>query len=160
MREFYLERVGGDMDRQREIVASAGYQAGDPEAVTARYRIHFRPALRRTEDYEKLMVTMRAAFISQGSEGIIKARAVEDQLMRDTWQSPTYDLIPKLRDLGIPTLVIAGDHDFIPVEVAQRIADALPDAVLVTIEGCGHFSYLECAPRVRTALNEFFAKSR
>ena len=37
---------------QREIVASAAYQAGEPEAVAARYRIHFGPALMRPEDYE------------------------------------------------------------------------------------------------------------
>jgi proline iminopeptidase len=61
-------------------VASAAYQAGDPEAVTARYRIHFKPALQRPEDYERLMTTMRAGFISQGKEGIVKARAVEERL--------------------------------------------------------------------------------
>jgi proline iminopeptidase len=86
LRKAYLERLGADMDRQRKIVASAAYQAGDPEAVTARYRIHFKPALKRAADYEKLMARMKAGFTGQGREGILKARAVEDQLMRDTWQ--------------------------------------------------------------------------
>src|SRR6185369_16564578 len=117
VRKQYLERLGGDMDRQRAIVASAAYQAGDPEAVTARYRIHFKPALKKPEDYEKLMATMKAGFISQGKEGIVKARAIEDQLMRDTWQAASYDLIPTLRNLRIPALVIAGDHDFIPLQI-------------------------------------------
>lgn len=160
LRKAYLEKLGADMDRQRAIVASAAYQAGDPGAVTARYRIHFKPALRRAEDYEKLMATMAAAFISQGSEGIVKARAVEDQLMRDTWQVPGYDLLPKLRSLRVPALVIAGDHDFIPVEVAEHIARALPNAELLTIRDCGHFAYLECAGEVRNALNEFFRRRR
>ena len=60
------------------------------------------------------MATMKAGFTSQGKEGIVKARAVEDRLMRDTWEVDGYDLLPKLRNLSTPTLVIAGDHDFIP----------------------------------------------
>jgi proline iminopeptidase len=159
-RNVYLEQLGADMDRQREILASAAYQAGDPEAVTARYRIHFKLALQRTEDYEKLMARMQTAFISQGREGILKARAVEDQLLRDTWQLPGYDLMPELRNLLIPTLVIASDHDFIPVQVGERVAQALPNAELVTIEDCGHFTFLECPSEVRDALNNFFARHR
>jgi pimeloyl-ACP methyl ester carboxylesterase len=34
--------------------------------------------------------------------------------MNDTWSLPDYDLLPKLKTLSIPTLVIYGDHDFIP----------------------------------------------
>jgi proline iminopeptidase len=160
LRKAYLEKLGIDMDRQREIMASAAYQAGDPEAVAARYRIHFKPALKRPEDYEKLMGTMKAGFIRQGKEGIMKARAVEDQLMRETWQVAGYDLLPKLRGLSIPTLVITGDHDFIPVEVAEHIARAIPNAKLVTISECGHFTFLECADDVRRALNDFFRHTK
>jgi len=54
-RKIYLQKIGADMERQRAIMQSAAYQSGDPEAVSARYRIHFKPALARAEDYEKLM---------------------------------------------------------------------------------------------------------
>ena len=78
-RRVYVQKLGADMDRQREIVASAAYKEGDPEAVAARYRLHFKPALKRPEDYEKLMARMKAAFISQGKEGIVKARRRSDE---------------------------------------------------------------------------------
>jgi len=159
-RKAYLERLGDDAERQREIVAGADYEAGDPQAVAARYRIHFKPALHRPDDYEKLMARMKAGFISQGGQGILKARAVEDQIYRDTWEVPGYDLLPKLRDLEIPALVIAGDHDFIPVEVAEHIAQALPNATLVTLEECGHFAYLERPAAVRHALVDFFRRTQ
>src|SRR4029079_9869488 len=42
LREAQRKALGADMDRQREIIAGAPYQEGDPEAVTARYRIHFK----------------------------------------------------------------------------------------------------------------------
>jgi proline iminopeptidase len=159
-RKAYLQKLGAEMDRQREIVASAAYKEGDPEAVAARYRIHFKPALKRSEDYEKLMATMKAGFISQGKAGIVKARAVEDRLMRDTWQVDGYDLLPKLQTLSIPTLVISGDHDFIPKEIAPHIARAIPNAQLVMLRNCGHFTYLECPGDVRKALNDFFRRTR
>ena len=157
-RKVYLQKVGAEMERQRAIVASAAYQSGDPETVAARYRIHFKPALARVEDYEKLMATMLEAFKSQGSSGIVKARAVEDRLMRDTWNIPGYDLMPKIHSLRVPTLVIAGDHDFFPDEVAGHIAQAIPTARLVTMKDCGHFAFLECPDAVRNTLLDFLKK--
>jgi proline iminopeptidase len=88
----------------------------------------------------------------------VKARAVEDRLMHDTWQVEGYDLLPKLRNLTIPTLVITGDHDFIPVEIAGHIAQAIPHARLVTIGNCGHFAYLEQPTEVSTAFLDFFRR--
>jgi proline iminopeptidase len=160
LRKAYVKKLGDDMDRQKEIMASAAYKKGEPEAVAARYRLHFKPAVTRPDDYERLMATMKAGFTSQGKEGIVKARAVEDRLMRDTWQVDGYDLLPRLRNVSIPTLVISGDHDFIPGEIAVHIAQALPDARLVTLKYCGHFTYLECAGDVRHAFDDFFRPSR
>src|SRR5262245_39214297 len=159
LRAAYAEKLGPDLERQREIMASAPYQGAEPEAVAARYRIHFQRALKRPEDYERLMAAMKAAFIGQGKEGILKARAVEDRLMRETWQRSDYDRPSALSGLRTPTLVITGEEDFIPVQVAANIAGAIPGARLVTLEGCGHFAYLERPGEVRAALERFFAPS-
>lgn len=159
MRKEYARALGSDMDRQRAMVAGPAYQRADPEAVIARYRIHFKRALARPDDYEKLMTRMKAAFVRQGSAGILKARAVEDRLMNGTWDRSDYDLLPKLRTLNVPTLVIYGDHDFIPVEISTHIVSAVPKASLVTLENCGHFSYLECPADVHNVLNDFFRRT-
>jgi proline iminopeptidase len=154
-REVYAQKLGPDLARQREIMAGAPYKEGEPSAVVARYRLHFKPALMRPTDYERLMQIMGAAFASQGKEGIVKARAVEDRLMRDTWEADGYDLLPKLRVLRIPTLVLTGDHDFFPVSVASHIADAIPRAQLVVLTDCGHFAYLECPGDTRKGIDAF-----
>ena len=157
LRQSYVAQLGSDMDQQRAIQAGAAYKRGDPDAVTARYRVHFKHGLRRPADYEKLMTRMAAGFRRQGSAGILKAWAVEERLYRDTWSLPAYDLLPKLASLRIPTLVIVGEQDFIPPAIAREIAQALPDATLAEIPDCGHFAYLECGAAVRTALNGFLA---
>ena len=154
-RKAYVERLGADMDRQRAITATEAYRDGDPETVAARYRIHFKFALARPEDFERLMKTMRAAFVSQGKAGIVKARAVEDRLMHDSWDIADYDLLPRLRTLRVPTLVITGDHELIPPEMAEHIASAMPNATLITLAGCGHFAYLECPREVHDAIDAF-----
>ena len=153
-----LEKMGDDLDRIRAVAATDGYKEGDPEAVAAYYRIHFKAALKRPEHYEQLMARMRPSFTTK--EAILEARQVEDRLMAETWSADGYDLLPKLRSLNIPALVIYGDHDFIPAFVAAHIAEAMPNARLVTMKDCGHFAYLECPGSVREEIDGFFERTR
>ena len=95
------------MELRKAIADTTAYKEGAPDAVVAYYRVHFKPALARSEDYEKLMVRMRARFIKQGKEGILKSRAIEDRLVNETWASPNgFDLHPKLRRLVAPNGVV------------------------------------------------------
>jgi proline iminopeptidase len=160
LRETYVREQGADLDRQREIMAGTAYQEGDPAAVTARYRLHFKKALEDPRDYETLMKRMQAGFIGQGKAGIVKARAVEDRLMENTWARESYDILPELGRLRITTLVLYGDHDFIPGEIARHIAGAMPDARLVILKDCGHFAHLECAEDVRQAVDRFLQRAQ
>jgi proline iminopeptidase len=99
------------------------------------------------------MPRLRASFTK---EGILKARAVEDRLMKDTWSKPEYNLLPELNGLKIPTLVIYSDHDIIPTGTAEHIAQAIPNARMVTLKNCGHFPYLECPDAPREQIDDFF----
>jgi proline iminopeptidase len=154
-RKERLEKLAGDVDRLKAVSATAAYKEGDPDAVAAYYRIHFRLALKRPEDLEKVIASLRASFTQ---EGILKARAIEDQLMNETWSSPEYDLLPKLKSLRIPipTLVIYGDHDIIPAATATHITQAIPNARMVTLKDSGHSSYLEYPAAVRGQVDAFF----
>jgi proline iminopeptidase len=152
LRNEWLEKRPEAMEQRKTIAASAAYQEGDPEAVTAYYRIHFKPALARSEDYDKIIARMRASFTK---EGVLKARAVEDRLMQETWSLPDYDLLAKLKRVNIPTLVITGDHEFIPPATADHISQAIPHARLVTLKDCGHFSYMESPVAVHQEIDTF-----
>ena len=94
LRDAYVRAQGPDLDSQRAIMDGAAYREGEPAAVSARYRLHFKHALKESKDFDTLMERMTAAFISQGKEGIVKARAVEDRLMEDTWSREDYDPCP------------------------------------------------------------------
>lgn len=76
--------------------------------------------------------------------------------MTETWSKPDYNLLPKLKTVTVPALVISGDHEFIPAQSAEHIAQAIPKARLVTLKGCGHFTYLECPVPVHETIDAFF----
>lgn len=143
----------GDIAQLEALASSATYAEGDLATDAAYYRIHFRETLRQPEQRENLTERLRA---NVTPAGILKARAIEERLYHETWVLSDYDLLPKLKQLRIPTLVICGAHDLIPVECSIHIAEALPGARLVALRDCGHFSYLERPDLVRNALAEFF----
>jgi proline iminopeptidase len=135
------------------IAATAAYKEGDPDAVTNYYRLHFTAAFRYTENLNKLMKQMRPSFIQQV---VLRSRAIEDHLYEQTWLVEDYDLFPALQQLDIPTLVIHGDHDFIPAAIASHVAETIPGATFTLLQNCGHFSYIESPDGVRSALATFF----
>lgn len=154
LRQDRRARAPDDIAQLKAMAASdAGYQEGDPEAVAAYYRIHFRAALQRPEHHEKIIQRLRASFTQ---EGIRKSRAIEERLMHETWRLNDYDLLPRLRQLHIPTLVMHGEYDFVPRECAAHVAQSIPGARFAVLKDCGHFSYLECPDDVRKEIDEFF----
>ncbi len=128
------------LDRMAALAASPAFQAGDVESDAAYYRIHFAAALRRPELVDEVVDRLRRGF---SNAGIVAARAIEEHLYDQTWRSADYDLLTRLGQLHVPTLIIHGDGDLIPLELARHVADAIPDARLEVLNDCGHFAYLE-----------------
>lgn len=143
--EFARPRPDRDLETMRGISSSAAYERGDLEAETAYNRHHFRMTVRRPDHLEALVARLQSNLTE---EGVLLARRIGQRLSAETSGSAGYDLFPALRGLEIPTLLLHGEHDFIPVELAERIANALPDGRLSVFRGCGHFTYLEAPERV------------
>ena len=135
-------------------LADPAYRSGDIEADAEYYRIHFANALRRPEQLDQVIRQLRVGFTS---EGIVAARRIEDRLYAQTWSRPDYDLIPDLARVGIPTLLIHGDNDMVPLEVVRDIANAIRGSRLVVLDDCGHFAHLEQPDRVRSTITDFLA---
>jgi proline iminopeptidase len=74
----------------------------------------------------------------------------------DVW--PSFDLRPQLARIAAPTLVLAGDRDFVaPPAAALAIAEAVADAELVVVPGAGHFVFVEAPEAFRDAVLSFLA---
>jgi len=135
--------------RMRAVASTREYLAGDVEAEAQYYRAHFSAALHLPELVDVVVRRLRLDF---APNDIVKARAIEDRLYRQTWDSPDYDLLTDLRQRSARTLLIHGDRDLIPVQCARNIADAIPGAKLVVLKDCGHFAYLERPAEVASAI--------
>ncbi len=129
------------------------YQEGDPKTYADGNRIFFRTTLRRPEHLERLIKNIMQGFTKQG---ILKSRKIAERLMDETCLSNGYSLLPKLKQISIPTLVIHGDYDFVPLACAGHIAEAIPGARFVLLKDTGHFAYIESPDEVRREIVELF----
>ncbi len=77
------------------------------------------------------------------------------------WQSAAataFDVSDRLGEVSIPTLILHGTADrVVPVKNADLLADGIPGAELVTLEGAPHLLFIERADRVTTEIREFLA---
>lgn len=68
------------------------------------------------------------------------------------------DSTSRLPEIDKPTLVVVGDQDAIsPPAEMRSLAEAIPNAQFVEIEGAGHMAPVEQPDAVNTALHEFAA---
>lgn len=99
---------------------------------------------------------------------IERSRAHIDRLRRDersnvdavrAWDpEPPINLLPELHAIRCPTLVFAGEHDFICGPSWNRpIAEAIPGAAYAEIPGVGHFPQYEAPEGFRQAVLDWAA---
>jgi proline iminopeptidase len=150
---FVRNRPVADQEAMDALASTDAFARGDLEAEAAFYRIHFRMTLRRPDLLEALVARLLSNYTA---DGVLLARAIEHRLSDETSRSADWDLFPELRKLDVPTLVLHSEHDFIPVELAARIAQAVPGARLSVLPGCGHFTYLESPELVYEEVASFF----
>lgn len=63
-----------------------------------------------------------------------------------------------LRNVGCPTLVIAGEHDWICGPVWNRaLADAIPGSRFVLVPGAGHLPQYEAPPAFRSVIDDWLS---
>jgi proline iminopeptidase len=151
------ERDAADPDATetlRVLEARPGFAEGDLQAHAAYYRMYFRATLRPPQLLDRLVENLGKGWTAAG---VLQARAIGDQLWGETYASPEYSLPPQLTGLRVPTLLVHGDYDFIPLAGVTHIAEAIPGARLAVLRDCGHFSFIERPVEVHRAIDDFFA---
>ena len=71
---------------------------------------------------------------------------------------PTHDVRDRLANINAPTLVIAGELDAeTPAAYSRILADGLPDAELVVLDGIGHLAVSEAPHTFNRIVRRFLA---
>jgi proline iminopeptidase len=69
-----------------------------------------------------------------------------------------WDLRERLRGLAVPTLVVHGEQEAIPMDLVEEWVTSLPHARLVRVPNAAHFTYAERPELVWPAVERFLAE--
>ena len=139
----FARRTSSEVIRQmRDELEASGLADRDRDAYRKRrFELAVAPYFRDPNDAEDL-----APF------------RVQTQAQEATWGS-LKGVGPQLRDwvqrLSVPTLILHGRHDPIPLEWAEELAATLPNARLVVLEQSGHVAYVEEPERMFSEIRGF-----
>ena len=134
-------------EEMSRVENSPAFLQGDPQAREKQLRLLFSVFVHATRDVELLSLRMTPT----ASQNYSKINPI---FTKGTLLQP-YDLTEKLKELKIPTLIIHGEADPIPLSSAEQIHQAIPNSQLVLIKACGHFPYVEQPQSFFNTLNEF-----
>jgi len=99
------------------------------------------------------------SLIELGREALEEAGP--DVLLGDFRACDSFDVMDRLGEIEIPVLVVCGTADALtPVKYARFLAEHIPDAWLVTVEGAGHMVMLERPREVGQAVRQFVTVDR
>ena len=114
-----------------------------------------------------LDTTMRrwftAPFIAKGGDAAVRARLASDDVRAwcDAFTAmANIDTAPKLKDIKVPVLCLAGEVDqSTPPPAVKAMANAIPGARYAVLPGAPHMPFVEMPADVARALSGFFKQT-
>lgn len=138
-REFNRRQAGPAVARLRQVLAASGLRERDSAA------------------YRQRMFELSVAgyFADPDRARELTPFRVAEKVQRSVWESlGDFDLFGALRALQLPSLVVHGRHDPIPLDSSDRASRALNGRFLV-LEASGHVPYVEQPDALFSAITQF-----
>jgi len=142
-------RTPEDSTELATLTRSEGFAARDPATVSQVYRVRFRQTFRDRTRVSELSLDLAESTADNGFE--VTRLLVESMGPLDWWD--------RLPAIDVPTLVIHGRYDLIPLAASQELAATLPRARLVVLDS-GHFPYVEDPDGLLSAVASFLVDLR
>lgn len=141
--EFAARQQGPGIRALREELAASGLRERDPDA----YR-------------QRAFELSVAGYFADPQRAVdLTPFRVTGRVQQSIWESlGDFDLLPELPSLQMPTLMVHGWHDPIPVESSFEAARAM-NARLVVLEGSGHVPYVEQPGALFSTIEQFLRDS-
>ncbi len=137
----------GDFEK---LKASQEFINSEPEAIAQYYRLFFQYYFHNPADLEKLNLQLEP---KGAATGMKVSKILEEPLF--VKYTDQHDDLQKLK---MPTLIIHGDSDVIPMSAANSLAHSIKGSKLVVLKNCGHFPYIEQPKEWLEIMEEFLGK--
>jgi proline iminopeptidase len=147
---------------QRMKMGAAGRRMTDPSLSEAEARqacrdywaIGVRP---RLAEPDKTSSMIKSDLCASDVAGIRYGNRIGNRVIMASYGD--WDLRAKLRTLTVPTLVVHGEEESIPMDLVEEWVTSLPNARLLKVPRAAHFTYAERPELVWPAVERFLAGS-
>jgi len=136
-----------DSMRRAQTLQSTAFRDGDLEAYQSLFKISFKQSFYDTSYVDSLHLVLPVDFLKKRKMLFLMAKELS-----------AYDFYPDLKKISCRTLIIHGDFDAIPLELAQTINRSIYASTLVVIKHAGHFPFIEQQTAFFSAVEKFLAK--
>lgn len=130
-----------------KLKVSQEFINSDPQAIAQYYRLFFQYYFHNPKDLEKLNLQLEPKGAATGAK---VAKILEESIF--VKYTDQHDDLQKLK---IPTLIIHGESDVIPMSAANSMAHSIRGSKLVVLKNCGHFPYIEQPTQWLDAVERF-----
>lgn len=133
--EAVEERVKPSAAEIEKILDSDEFEEGDPDIVSRYYSIYFKHYMYNPNDFTKINMQLEPQGVASG---VVVSEILEEEIF-----TKYVDLTSSLKKLKIPTLIIQGEQDVVPMHTAKEISKAIKGSKLVVLKQCGHAPFIE-----------------
>jgi proline iminopeptidase len=141
--EFARRQAGPEVAALREELAMSGLRESDPAAY-------------RQRTFE---LSVAGYFADPAKARDLTPFRVTGRVQQSVWESlGDFDLRPALAQVRVPSLVVHGRQDPIPMASSLAVAEALA-AQALWLDGCGHVPYVERHTELFAGIRRFLAET-
>ncbi len=127
------------------------------DSVRAACRDYWRAAMvPRLAEPARTLPLVRSDLCASDPNGIKFGLSTTNRLVMGSYGD--WDIRAQLRSLDIPTLILHGEEEAIPMDLVEEWTSALPRATLVKVPRAAHFAYAERPELVWPAVEQFLAR--
>lgn len=131
--------------------------ASSDDSVRAACRDYWRAAMvPRLAEPERTLPLVRSDLCGSDAKGIKYGLATTNRLVMGSYGD--WDIRAQLRSLDIPTLILHGEEEAIPMDLVEEWTTALPRATLIKVPRAAHFPYAERPDVVWPVVEEFLRR--
>ena len=142
-----LQRQSADANRRLQ-------RATTDDEIRSACRDYWRAAMvPRLAAPARTLSMIRSDLCASDARGIRFGLTTTNRLVMNSYGD--WDIRPQLRTLRVPTLVIHGEQEAIPMDLVEEWVSSLPMATLVRVPRAAHFAYAERPDVVWPAVEAF-----